>query len=101
MGRRSGKLLAPLNSASVRSRMFDRRRKNILELTEYGQAASLNPKSTLAFHVLFKKAKDWFLVTDETASDYASLALHLLSNPARADGEVRALRKARVKHSSR
>lgn len=71
------------------------RRQHILDLVEYADASDL--KNSLGiFSALYWRARTWFLVTDETAKDYANLATHIISDPIRTTLELNGS-KGRIK----
>jgi hypothetical protein len=74
----------------------ERREKNILELVEWAQLQGLNPNSKQTHQILCREAKKQFLVTDETAKDYAGLAMRVLADDTRAALELNRMRERRL-----
>lgn len=74
----------------------ERREKNILELVEWAQLQGLYPHSKQTYQTLCREAKKQFLVTDETAKDYAGLAMRVLADHMRAALELERMRERRL-----
>jgi len=67
-----------------------------LELVEWAHLQGLNPHSKQTYRTLCREAKKQFLVTDDTAKDYAGLAMRVLSDQLRAALELERLRDRRL-----
>jgi hypothetical protein len=74
---------------------------SILELVEYGYLQGLDCRLDETHQTLFLRAKSSFLVTDNTANDYATLAIHILTDPIRTELELRVLRNHRLQNRKR
>ena len=72
------------------------REKRVLQLVEWARLGGLNSCSPRISRRLVSQAKKLFLVTDETAADYASLALRVLEDPLRSEIEIQRMRDERA-----
>ena len=74
---------------------LEQRELRILDLVETAYLRAWDPCSHEIYERLWRQAKKQFLVTDQTAADYAKMAREILRDPLRTQLELRRVRRIR------